>query len=50
MGAARAQTLTAACRKRVECHVCSGVGLVDRVRRGGTDDRNEYVPKRKPGK
>lgn len=29
------------------CTVCNGVGMVDRIRRGGTDDRNEYVIKGK---
>lgn len=29
----------------LECTVCRGVGTVDRVRRGGTDDSNQYVVK-----
>jgi hypothetical protein len=32
---------------QVTCAVCEGVGMVDRVRRGGTDDRNEYLGKAK---
>lgn len=31
----------------LKCTVCSGVGAVDRIRRGGTDDQNEYIIKRK---
>ena len=31
----------------VKCTVCCGVGAVDRVRRGGTDDKNQYVVKNK---
>lgn len=31
----------------IKCTVCEGVGTVDRIRRGGTDDRNEYVVNRK---
>ncbi|KAJ8907566.1 hypothetical protein NDN08_007677 [Rhodosorus marinus] len=27
------------------CAVCSGIGKVDIIRRGGTDDRNEYTKK-----
>lgn len=29
----------------LECTVCRGVGTVDRIRRGGTDDSNQYVSK-----
>lgn len=29
------------------CTVCEGVGTVDRIRRGGTDDRNEFTIKKK---
>lgn len=29
------------------CTVCSGVGAVDNVRRGGTDDKNNYTKKQK---
>lgn len=29
------------------CAVCNGVGAVDRIRRGGTDDRNTYTTKEK---
>lgn len=29
------------------CTVCNGVGAVDRIRRGGTDDSNEYMTKEK---
>jgi len=27
------------------CAVCSGIGKVDIIRRGGTDDRNEFTKK-----
>lgn len=29
------------------CLVCNGSGVVDRVRRGGTDDNNQYTKKKK---
>lgn len=29
------------------CTVCEGVGTVDRIRRGGTDDSNEYTVRKK---
>jgi hypothetical protein len=32
---------------QLKCAVCEGVGMVDRVRRGGTDDRNQYLGKGK---
>ncbi|PXF47443.1 hypothetical protein BWQ96_02774 [Gracilariopsis chorda] len=31
----------------IKCTVCQGVGTVDRIRRGGTDDKNEFVVKKK---
>lgn len=31
----------------LECTVCRGVGTVDRVRRGGTDDSGQYLLKNK---
>lgn len=31
----------------LKCTVCKGVGVVDRIRRGGTDDKNEYLAKKK---
>lgn len=33
-------------RGSLTCTVCNGVGVVDRVRRGGTDGRNEWTKKR----
>lgn len=33
-------------RGALTCTVCNGVGVVDRVRRGGTDGRNEWTKKR----
>lgn len=29
------------------CTVCSGIGTVDLIRRGGTDDSNQYITKKK---
>lgn len=31
----------------LKCSVCSGVGVVDRIRRGGTDDKAQYLDKKK---
>mmetsp|Transcript_5682 Transcript_5682/g.8008 ORF Transcript_5682/g.8008 Transcript_5682/m.8008 type:complete len:141 (+) Transcript_5682:111-533(+) len=32
-------------KRELLCAVCSGIGKVDVIRRGGTDDRNEYTKK-----
>lgn len=34
-------------KTQLKCAVCNGVGKVDRIRRGGTDDRNEYTVKKR---
>lgn len=33
-------------KKKLTCTVCDGVGLVDRIRRGGTDGKGQYLGKR----
>lgn len=34
-------------KTKLTCTVCNGFGAVDRIRRGGTDDRNTYFSKNK---
>lgn len=36
-------------KTHLTCTVCCGVGTVDRIRRGGTDDRKEFVVKKTKG-
>lgn len=33
-------------KTKLTCTVCDGVGMVDRIRRGGTDGRGEYLGKK----
>jgi hypothetical protein len=37
-------------KKSLTCSVCEGMGMVDRIRRGGTDDRAEFLGAKSKGR